>query len=62
MNEDGTISIASISAMQQAEIQSEVGVKLVKGALDHEEDVANILLKGIRSSGHPTGQRLNISA
>ncbi len=59
------LSIESISALKQADVQSKVAVKVMKGINEQSEAVMSIIVDAIKSMPAPEsgkGQRLNIAA
>lgn len=59
------LSIGSISALKQAQAQSKIAVKVIKGINEQSEAVMAIIVDAIKSMPAPEsgkGQRLNIVA
>ncbi|NMC63201.1 MAG: putative motility protein [SAR324 cluster bacterium] len=59
------LSIASISAWQQANIQTEVGVKVLKTANDQMKVAGEIIIAALQTTPHPEpgkGQRVDVLA
>lgn len=60
-----SLSIESISAWKQANIQSEIAVEVTKKAIDQSKVAGSVILDAVRDAPKPAagkGQRLNVVA
>lgn len=59
------LSIESISAWKQANIQTQIGVEVAKKAIDQSKVAGNVILEAVKSAPSPEsgkGTKLNIVA